>query len=203
MKNHLIKLLALLLWGAAAPAVQAIPLLSITPNPASVAVGGSATLDVNVTGLAAAGEIVSAFDLDLSYNGALLDASAVDFNYALFGGSGSVLADFTDGAGLLQVFLSSELLDADLAALQGDVVRLFSFTLLGVGDGQSQVSFGADPDFERAVLGRDLALLDKTVAGACVAIGTGSCAQVPEPPSAALAGIALLALLAARWKRRA
>lgn len=203
MKNHLIKLLALLLWATAMPAVQAIPMLSISPNPASVTVGGSTVMDVNFSGLTAEGEIVSAFDLDLHFDGALLGASAVDFNYGLFGGSGSVFADVTYGAGLLQVFLSSELLDDDIAALQGDVIRLFSFTLTGMADGSSLVSFGPDPDFERAVLGRDLMLLNNGVAGACVAVGDGSCARVPEPRSDALLGLAMLAMLAVTgWRRR-
>lgn len=202
MKNHLIKLLALLLWATAIPAVQAVPLLSISPNPASVAVGGTTVMDVNVSGLTAEGEIVSAFDLDLYFNGGLLDSSLVDFNLALFGGAGSVLSDAVYGSGLLQVFLSSELNDDAIAALQGDVVRLFSFTLTGMADGSSFVSFGPDPDFERAVLGRDLELLNNAVAGACVAVGGGTCRQVPEPQTDALLVIALLAMLAVTARRR-
>jgi MYXO-CTERM domain-containing protein len=203
MKNQLIKLLALLLWATAMPAVQAIPMLSISPNPASVTVGGTTVMDVNVSGLTTAGEIVSGFDLDLHFNGALLGASAVDYNFGLFGGSGSVFSDVTYGAGLLQVFLTSDLLDDDIAALQGDVIRLFSFTLTGMADGSSLISFGADPDFERAVLGRGLELLNNDVAGACVAVGDGTCRQVPEPRTDALLGLAMLAMLAATgWRRR-
>jgi hypothetical protein len=95
--------------------------------------------------------------------------------------------------------------DDDLALVQTeDSFTFLTFTWKAETDGALFLKFGADPDFERNVVGLNALSLDAQFLGACVAIGTGNCdiVPVPEPASYGLAGLALLGCGLATTRRR-
>lgn len=196
------KLLATLAFSAAAAlplGTLAAPVLSITPAIKAVAVGDTFIMTVSISGLPAAGEIVSAFDLNVLFNGSFLSNTAVNFFPASFGGNANIDATSTLGAGNTGTLLNSFLSDADLALLQtGSPLNLFtlSFTALAIGD--TFLNFGPSPDFDRLVVGRNANALVLDYVGACVSVGasapgTGCQNTVPEPASYGLVMLALLA----------
>ena len=198
------------LFGLAAPAAQAAPVLSIVPSTSTaIAVGGTFSADIVVTGALSAGEIVAGYSLDVTYDPAVLAWQSATQFYAPFGGNsvttifGVVFDQSTPGH--LLFGLTSLLTDTALAGLQTtDSVTLGSLELRGLTDGYSYVNFGLDPDFQRNVTGRDSQSLNfSQVNGVCVAVGDGSCPlDVPEPASLPLALLALGACGAAGVRRR-
>ena len=74
MKTPLAGLLAAGCLAAAALPAQAL-VVSLNPSATSVAVGGAVSVDVVISGLTAANEIVSAYDLDIQFNPAVLTAT--------------------------------------------------------------------------------------------------------------------------------
>lgn len=185
---------AALLCGGA----QAAPVVAFNPSTSHANVGDLVTIDVGISGLGA--EVLSAFDLDVLFNPAIVVAAGpIVFNGAALGGPWLFGQQLTPG---VQAGDGNALtLDDDaLAAVQASdtfVIMTLSFTALA--DGATQLRFGPDLDFERAVFGRadangDAQLLNASFGTACIAVGSGSCA-VPEPGSLALVGLALGALL--------
>ncbi len=197
---------ALSLTGAAQAAT-----LTIVPSSTSVAVGGSVSVDLVLSGLDAIGQIVSGYDLNIAYNTALLSWNVITNQVDPLGGLGNVLFGFDgdDSDGKIGGDVTSFLTDDELDALQGDSVTLMSITFTGLADGAAFLSFGADPDFERLVTGRldqfgIAQVLDLTYQGTCIAVGTGDCNnRVPEPESYGLAAIALLGAGLARRRQGA
>lgn len=180
----------------------AAPVLSIVPAQNQVAVGGAVRVAIVITGLNSANEIVSAFDLNISFNTNALNLSGIDVSTALavMGGSNPAFGFDTDASdGKVGSDLTSDLTDAELDDRQGDSFTLMLLDFTGLADGVSFLDFGADPDVERLVTGRLEAsgfagVLNLQYTGACVAVGTGSCTQnpIPEPATFGLAGLALL-----------
>ena len=194
---------ALTLATAGLSSAWAAPVLSIVPAQSSVALNGLVTVDIVISGLTGVNEIVSGFDLNVSFNTGVLSWRTIDLTPATIalGGSGNVLLAFDadDSDGKIGGDMTSFLADDDLDALQGDSFTLMSLQFEGVQNGVSFLDFGADPDFERLVTGRLEAsgiagVLNLQYTGACVAVGTGSCTQnpIPEPATFGLAGLALL-----------
>jgi hypothetical protein len=156
------------LWGPTSASALNIDLV---PGFQIVDPGDTFTLDIVVSGLEAVtpNEIVSAYDLDVTYNSSAFTATNVTFGSLL----GSSLQNFSLATlgvvDLAEVSLES---DADLAVLQGDSVTLatLAFMASGSGGGNFNFVFNATNDIK----GNSAAVLDLTA-------GTAAVAVTPEP----------------------
>ncbi len=166
----------------------AAPVVSVVGGGSFLA-GQAVMVDVVVDGLPVGG-IVSAYDLDLAFDAALLDFGSANLSSAL--GDPALGEVIQDGAlaapGLVDLWAVSLLSDAELAALQlGGPVTLaqIEFTALADGDasGLAFTNWGPFND----------------VKGANNEIIIG---QVPEPASLALVGIALAGIAGSAAQRR-
>lgn len=200
MKHHLLAPVAAAAMLLSAPASAAV-VVSMDPAAQIVNVGDTITIDIRISGLGS--EILSAFDLDVLFDAGLASGGLATLVDAEFGGpdAGFDVDDSTPG--VLKTVGYSLLDDDTLAATQTD--GAFTFLRLSWtadADGALFLKFGANPDFQRNVVGRDFQSLDASFNGACVAIGSGSCNQIPEPASYGLAALALLACGASGSLRR-
>jgi hypothetical protein len=192
--------LAVAALGAAAPAAAA-PSLSFTASANSIAVGDATLITATVSGLDA--EILSAFDLNFVYNPAILNWTAISYFGAPLGHS---LGASTNGLPNGNLGFDDASLDDDatLAANQANSFNLFTFSLVGLADGATTFTLGADPDFDRNFVGLNFASLAVDVGSICIAVGTGSCDNnVPEPATYGLAGLGLMAAGLAGRRRKA
>jgi hypothetical protein len=185
---------------AALPASAAV--ITFSPSAAHVNVGDTINVDVNISGLGP--EILSAFDVDLLFNDAVLSNFAVT-HAAIphMGGIGSSYFDTNFGAGRTEVMDGSLLLDADLLG-QADAFTILTFSFQALADGESLLAFGPDLDFERNFVGLNALSLTMDIGSACISVGTGTCevAPLPEPASLALVGMALAGMLVPLALRR-
>lgn len=188
-------------WLASLPASAAI-VVSFNPSSQHINVGDTATVDVNISGLGA--EVLSAIDVDLLFNQAIIDNFAVTHLGVLeFGGIPNSYFSTNFGPGRTEVIDGSLLSDSDLQAAQSDAFTILRFSFQGVADGVSLLQFGPDPDFERNFVGLNALSLQVDLGSACIAVGTGQCpSAVPEPSSLALFGLALAGALVPGALRR-
>lgn len=184
----------------AAPAANAL-VISLNATPASVASGGSVSVDIVATGLGDGG-FISAYDFGVDWNPAQFAYD--DGSFAVGSVLGSVAdADYFDftifddaDAGSILPFVVSLLEDADLAGLQsdGDVV-LASFGLLARRTSQGLVaSIGLSCNSVAGARDGDgiAELLDvESCDGTSVTIEP---AAVPAPGTLLLFGLGLIAL---------
>jgi hypothetical protein len=131
------KLLALgifTVWGALVGGAAQAATIGFAPSDIAVGAGDLFTVDVVVSDLG--GEIVSAYDLDITFDGAALQANFVTFTNGLGNISLEAIIDASLSTGVLDVAALSLLSDASLLALQGgDSIALFTvgFTALAEG----------------------------------------------------------------------
>lgn len=195
--------LAVVALCASAPASADI-LIRFSPATSHIAIGGSVNVEMNISGLG--DEILSAFDINLLFNNAIVQNFSVTHNVATQWPGGGEFGPSDFGVGNTEVIdYSLNPSDDDIAAVQLDAFTVLTFGFTGLADGSTTIGLGPNLDFERSFVGRNAGSLTVDVGSACIAVGTGECGQVqpaPEPASYGLAAIALLAAGVAGRRRR-
>jgi hypothetical protein len=196
---------AALALAASLPQPAAAVGIGLDPSMQSVALGDAPEVDVFFSDLG--GEIVSAYDLDITYDPAVLDPVEVAFTTALgdelfF----EVLSDSDlSSPGIVDLAQLSLLPDDVLAALQtADPLVVATVRFDAVGAGTSDLGFVFDAFND--VKGRDAAILPLEATGASITVtgddGGPGPSPVPEP-SAALVFTLGAALVGVRLRSRA
>lgn len=156
--------------------------IGFSPDSESVLVGESFDVDVYVSGLSAAGDVVSAFDLDVAYDESLLSATGVQFTDNLGMTSFFEAFVFSDLTlpGIVNFAELSLLPDAELLSLQpDDSVLIASLSFTAIADGISELFFVPDSVFGIDVKGNNADIL--AFDSVNIASVTISAAAVPAP----------------------
>ncbi len=180
----------------AAPARSAT--IGFSPQTILAAVGDSFLLDVVVSDLA--GEIVSAYDLDIVFDAAVIQLDSISLSDAL--GAPSLFEAFlssSTGPGLADLAGVSLLSDAALLARQGGAsvtLATLGFTRTGTDDTTLDFVLDAFND----VKGAQARILDLAVRPGTV--GSPGEAPIPEPGASLAFAVGLLTLGGALHRRR-
>ncbi len=198
MKRLFVLVIVLAALVTAAPA-RAIT-IGFSPSSQTVDVGDLVFVDVVVSGLDAFEEIVAAYDLDVTYNPAIVSATGVVFGNAL--GDEALFEVFNDfdilTPGRIDFAAVSLLDDQDVNALQGDSVVLATLSFIALNPGTTPLIF--DPVTTPSILIVSFGAIPPdpvdALSGEIIVRGP---VQTPEPSTLWLG---LVGLLAARKLRR-
>jgi hypothetical protein len=179
---------------AAAGALQAANadiLLSFEPQSQTVAQGDTVSVDAVLSGLAPSDQILSAFDVSVDFNSAVLQfesgTSGTDFGSSLsFSGPPSAA-----GSTISWDLLSLET-DSFLQGLQGDSVTLGTLTFNALSAGNSALTYSYSD-----LTGLNGEALTYDLGGGNIDV-TGATASVPEPGTLLLFGMGALGILLVR-----
>jgi hypothetical protein len=171
--------------------------LRVEPPGQSILPGATVQLALTVSGLGAGtAPSLGVFDLDLSYNAAVLQFDSVSFGDPTLGdqldlmGFGSLTAVDASVAGVVNLFELSLDLAGDLDFLQAEAFTLSVFTFTALGPGVSALALGIHS------LGDSLG--DPLAASAT----GGSVTVVPEPAMSGLVlALGAIAWVGVRWTR--
>jgi hypothetical protein len=168
--------------------------ISIGFSPASqdVAAGGSFQVDIVISDLG--GEIVSAFDLDVTYDPSILSATGVSFSDLLNGGDPFLSFQDSDIStpGLVDLAELSLLSDSELGAIQPDSFTLATLSFDASSPGASSLNFIFNSFND--VKGANAQVLQLDIGAGNVTVA----ASVPEPGTSLLFGVGLLGLALGR-----
>jgi len=116
-------------------------MIGFSPSSITVNVGDTFDVDVVISDLFASGEIVSAFDLDVTYDAAILNATAVSFGSYLDDALGLSFQDAEFTFGRIDFSELSFLLDSELQAIQADSFTLATLSFDALAAGVSSLMF--------------------------------------------------------------
>jgi hypothetical protein len=189
--------------------------ITIVPGTQTIAPGGTATIDIVLSGLTA-GETVGAFSILLTFNNAIIGAPEsfqVDPDEKM--GAYDPFNDLSAfGAGSLDLFYAANLItfptDASLKASEGAGFVLATVTFTGLVEGLSALTMTPDPTtgqllsnflgtgaIPAGVVNGSICVDDpQTPGNRCLAQ-----AEVPEPATLSLLGAGLAAALARRRRK--
>lgn len=164
-------------------------MIDFMPTHSSVEVGTAFEVDVVISDLFAAGEIVSAYDLTVLYDASNILATDVTFGSylddLLF--PGFTLQDsLLTTAGQVNFAELSFLSDAELAAQQPDSFTLATLSFEALSHGSSLLLFESDPLFGIDIKGNLFNVLPVTAGIGSVTVA------IPEPSSLSLFALAFL-----------
>jgi hypothetical protein len=194
-------LLAALLAGTFTSQPAHAIAIQLQPIDTTALVGDLISIDVFVSGLSSGetGEIVSAFDLDVLYDPAILNATSVTFGAALGLADADTFTSSFLSSGRIDFANVSLLLNDELDLLQGDSILLASLTFSAIGLGQSLLSFDTLTSPGIDLVGRDpFTRLPIDFAGNALVTINDRPTSVPEPGMLALLALGLLGLGSAR-----
>jgi len=188
------------MWAAPGLTPALAASLSFTPTSQSVGIGQPVTVQITVDGLGAGmAPSVGAFDLDVTFDPAVLLPTAVDFGLLL--GDPDALEALTSSSlssGLIDLAEVSLLAPSDLDALQPSSFTLATLSFISLAVGTSPLAF--TQAFVDDAFAARIAL---DVTGGTVDVAAPPGGAVPMPASLVLLGAAMAAWLVVTRRRAA